>query len=68
MNATRRISVRPIRTEAVLIGNQKSVLSFVTKSPATGNHTSYDVVIDNGTLLEMMDALKRGQHFEKVTK
>jgi hypothetical protein len=65
MKSTRHISITPARAEAVLIGNHKSVLSFTVRT-ASG-FACYDVTLDNGLLLDMMDALKRGQTFERVT-
>lgn len=60
----RHISVRPVRISANLIGNHKSHLDFMVQTQKGFTH--YDVIIDNGLLLEMVDTLKRGISFDRL--
>ena len=64
MKKSRRVTLLPVRLEANLIGNHKSMLTFVSQTP--GSVVNYAVALDNSVLLDMMDALKRGNCFEKV--
>lgn len=64
MKKHRHILIRPTRIEANRIGNGKSNLDFLVKTAAGFTH--YDVTLDTGLLLDLVDSLKQGKPFEKV--
>jgi len=65
VKAHRHINIRPDRIEASLIGNGRSHLDFLVKT-AKG-YTHYHVMPATGLLVEMVDMLKRGISFERVS-